>query len=68
MIIGTYDKILEVCRLRKISIAQLERESGIKKNTVYKWNAHSPQLALISKVADYLGVPIERFVADKTDS
>lgn len=63
--IGTYDKIVEVCKLRKISISQMEREAGIKKNTVYKWNSCSPTLVLISKVADYLGVPIERFVADK---
>ena len=54
-----YDTIKEICKDRGISIARLERESGLGNATIRGWMSSSPNTATLSKVAAYLGTSIE---------
>lgn len=48
-----------ICKERGISIAKLEKESGLGNATVRGWDVSTPSVGTISKVADYLGVTID---------
>lgn len=58
-----YSKIEEICKERGISIARLERESGVGNATVRGWVTAKPNVETIGKVAAYLGVSIDELLA-----
>ena len=58
-----YEKILELCKTRKISIASLEKQLGFGNATIRGWRTSSPSLEKIKKVADYFSVQIEDLIA-----
>lgn len=53
-----YETILRECEKRGITIAKLEKESGLTNGTVRKWKNGNPTLASLEKVADYLKVSV----------
>lgn len=53
------ERIQEVCKEKGITVAELERESGIAQRTIYKWNQQSPSAERLQKVADYLDVSVD---------
>lgn len=53
-----YEKILKICKEKKISISKLEAECGLGNATIRGWKESSPRVDSLKKVADYLGVPI----------
>ena len=54
-----YEKIRELCKARKITIAELEQATGLGTRTIYRWDTNSPGIDKVSAVADYLGVTID---------
>lgn len=60
-----YDNIEAICKKRGISIARLERESGVGNATVRGWVTAKPNVDTIGKVAAYLGVSIDELLQDK---
>lgn len=60
-----YDNIVTICKERGISIARLERESGLGNATVRGWKDGSPTVDCLAKVANYLGVSIDALVTGK---
>ena len=58
-----YMNIIRICKLRDISIAELERKSGLGNGVVRKWNSASPTLRTAIAVADYLGVSLDELTA-----
>lgn len=54
-----YDNISRLCQKSGISIARLERETGLGNGVVGGWRAASPQVDNLKKVADYFGVTLD---------
>ncbi|ETA73472.1 helix-turn-helix domain-containing protein [Ligilactobacillus equi] len=53
---GLADKIKELCIEKRITVAELERKTGISNGQIRKWNERSPKAENLSKVADYFHV------------
>ncbi len=60
-----YDKIKDVCKERGLSVALVEKESGLSNGTISKWNKSNPTVDKLKAVADYFGVSIEYFLEEK---
>lgn len=52
------DRINELCKERKISKRQLERDAGIGVGSSSKWKTFTPNNATMTKLANYFGVSI----------
>lgn len=50
------DKIRVLCDERKISIAKLEKETGIGNGTISRWDISSPTVTSLKKVANYFEI------------
>lgn len=59
--------ITRLCKERGISIARLERESGIGNGTIGRWGRTSPNLENVLKVAEYFGVTLESLLSAEDD-
>lgn len=54
-----FKKISELCKEKGISVAKLERETGISNGTISRWGSSSPTVEKLEKVADYFGVSVD---------
>ena len=61
------DKIRVLCEERKITIAKLEKETGIGNGTISRWDISSPTAMNLKKVADYFGVVIDELISNKDE-
>ena len=52
------DRINELCKERKISKRQLEREAGLGAGSSSKWKTFTPNNTTMTKLANYFGVSI----------
>ena len=59
-----YENIVSLCRAKNISIAKLERETGLGNATIRTWETSSPSVDRLKKVADYLGVTIDSLLSE----
>ena len=59
-----FDNVKRICEERGISIWKLEKELDFPNCSIRKWNESEPGVQKVKKVADYLGVPIERLLED----
>lgn len=57
------DNIVKLCKEKGVSIARLERETGISNGTVARWGTSSPTVDNVRKVADYLGVTVDDLIS-----
>lgn len=51
-----YEKIKECCKIKGISISQVESALGFSNGLISKWKTVSPTVAKLQQVADYLSV------------
>ena len=58
-----FDNILELCKKSGITIARLERETGIGNGTISRWNSSSPSVKNLKAVADYFGVTMDSLLS-----
>ena len=63
-----FENVQRLCADRHISIARLERESGLGNATVRGWVKSSPSLETLKKVADYFGVTIDSLINERGES
>ena len=61
----TYDRIKELCKAQNRTVAQLERDAGLKKNTVKRWETSSPMAKPLFKVADALNVSARYLISEE---
>ena len=63
------DKINMILHERKISGAELSRSIGVSTGVFSQWNKKrtKPSVKNLCKVADVLGVPVERLMPDSDD-
>ena len=59
-----YTNISNLCRANGISIAKLERETGLGNATVRGWANSSPTVEKLKAVADYFGVTVDYLLAE----
>ena len=55
-ILNLFDKVYNLCKANKISIAALERELGFANGSIKKWNSAYPSADRIARVAQYFSV------------
>ena len=53
------------CAEKKISIAALERDTGIGNGVVAKWSHGSPRIETLVKVADYFGCTVDELLKEE---
>ena len=57
-----FKKISELCKEKGVTIAKLERETGISNGTISRWGASSPTVDKLRRVADYFGVSVDSLI------
>lgn len=57
------DNIKRLCKQRNVSIWALEKAIGAGNGTIGKWDASSPRVETIKKVADYFGVTVDELLS-----
>ncbi len=62
------DHICSLCKEKNVSIARLERETGIGNGTIGRWDVSSPSVKNVKAVADYFGVTVDYLVSDAPKS
>lgn len=55
-------RIRQLCKDRGVTIAKLERETGIGNGTIGRWEKSSPTVDNVKKVADYFGVTVDALI------
>ena len=55
-------KIMEKCREKGISLAELERQAGLEARTVYKWDSSVPAVDKAMAVAKVLETTVEELM------
>ena len=53
-----------LCSKKPVSIAKLERETGIGNGTISRWDTSSPSVENVQKVAEYFGVTVDVLLSD----
>lgn len=60
------EKVQELARQRNMTIAELERNTGIANGTIGKWNRQNPSLETLQKISDYFNVSTD-YLLGRTD-
>ena len=61
-------QITELCKAKKLSLLELERQAGLKQRTVYRWDDNMPSVDKVKAVADVLGVTVDDLLRDGDES
>ena len=61
-----YEKIKELCKARKITIADLEQAAGLGTRTIYRWDINAPSFDKVVAVADALGISLDELAGRPT--
>lgn len=59
-----YNKIRQLCADKGISTREIERACGLGFRSIENWKDHSPSVANVKAVADYLGVTVDELLKD----
>ena len=60
--------ISRLCKEKGVSIARLERETGISNGTISRWGTSSPTVENVRKVAEYFGTSVDALISESTDA
>ena len=58
------ENISRLCKERGVSIARLERETGIGNGTISRWGSSSPTISNVKAVADFFGVSVDTLLQE----
>lgn len=59
-----YRNIVRLCKEKSISIARLERETGLGNGTISRWEKSSPSVDSVKKVATFFGVTVDSLLTE----
>lgn len=59
-----YHNILSLCRKKGISVYRLEKDAGLSKSALCKWEHTSPSIDKVKAVARVLGVTIDELLTE----
>ena len=57
---GLYERIKEVASQRGYSINRLEKEMGLPRSSISKYNKNVPSVERLQQIADFLNVPLDQ--------
>lgn len=57
-----FDRIKAICKEKGIAVSELERQAGLARGSVYKWNDSSPTVDSIQAVASVLKVSVNKLI------
>lgn len=57
-----YENIKKLCDEKNIPIGVLEQELDIPRSYISKWKDHAPNINTVKRVAEYLGVSIDKLL------
>ena len=60
-----YERIKELCKIKDVSVNELEKKLGISKGSLCKIDSTDPGLSRIVAIAEYFGVDINYLVYGK---
>lgn len=63
-----FDKIKVLAKEKGVSIYRLEKEAGLSKSSIGKWNDNIPSVDKIQKVAKLLGVTVDSLLEETKDA
>lgn len=58
--------IKRYCYAVDSNVSEVERNLGLPRGSIFKWDAHSPNVRTIKKVADFLGVTVDDLLKTET--
>ena len=61
-----FTNVSKLCKQRGISIAKLERETGLGNATIRGWETSSPTVDKLKAVADYFGVTVDSLLSEQS--
>ena len=56
--------IVFLCQKAGISIAKLEKETGIGNGTIGRWDKSSPTVDKVKRVAEYFGMSVDELISN----
>lgn len=59
-----YDNVKRICEKKGISIGKVEKDLQLSNGSICKWNDNEPGIRKVQKVAEYLGVSIEKLLRE----
>lgn len=62
-----YEKIVDLCNQRKITIKELEKKLNFGNCTIRKWKNTQPSFNKVVAVANYFKVPLTYFVEEEKE-
>ena len=65
-----YDKYVQLCNQRGISLSAAAQEAGVSKSLVTKWKANktkNPSPEVLQKLSAYFGVPVSELLGEKNE-
>lgn len=62
-----YRNIQKACKDAGKTIIGIERELGLSRGSIAKWDTNTPSVTRVAAVAGVLGVPIETLLRDDHD-
>lgn len=61
-----FTNVSKLCKQRGISIAKLERETGLGNATIRGWETSSPTVEKLKAVADYFNVTVDSLLSEQS--
>ena len=61
-----FTNVSKLCKQRGISIAKLERETGLGNATIRGWETSSPTVEKLKAVADYFNVTVDELLSEQS--
>ena len=56
------ENIAEEAERLGMTIYETEKKAGLSRGCIYKWNKHIPSVDKVKRVADELGVPVDKLL------
>ena len=50
---SVYDRVKELCKKKKVTVSEMERELGLARGASYKWSHSTPNAETVMKLAKY---------------
>ena len=54
--------IKALCKAKRVSLAEVERATGLGNGVIRRWDEVSPRLESAKRVADYFGVTVDELL------
>lgn len=65
--VGIYDRIKKLSEERGLSIAALEKLSGLGNGTIGGWRQSSPTLESLERISVVLGIPVSQILEKENE-